>query len=149
MTITASNPTVLVLSGVGVPPYSARGIKQTLTPIAAAVFIRRTVNGILRDLSQAQFHKWKSTLSCSDVAPPATDGMWPGTIVTVDCIEELSYLTGSGGPYRSVVSGSSRVVGAFTLYRPQLVMMVMNFTQDTDEWSAGVSWSIELEEVGA
>jgi len=38
-----------------VPPYSARGLTQTLTPIAAAANMRRTINGELLDLSAGQF----------------------------------------------------------------------------------------------
>ena len=85
--------TVLTLSGVGVPPWSARGLTQTLEPIDAAAQLRRTVNGALRDFGYAPFRKYRSTISCADQEPPAVDGVWPGRTVTVGCVAELSFLT--------------------------------------------------------
>jgi len=138
---------VLTLSGMGVPPYSARGASQTLEPIQAAQQLRRTINGDLIDLSRPEFRKYRWTISCADQQPPAVDGVWPGRVVTVDCISELSYRTSGGAPSRPVVSGSSRTEGDYTLYRPSLTMRVVSFSQDTDEYGATVSWSLELEEV--
>ena len=62
------------------PPYSARGLTQTLEPIEASVQLRRTVNGALADLSYEPFRKYKSTISCQDQEPPAVDGRvaWAG-----------------------------------------------------------------------
>src|SRR5436309_12059154 len=96
--------TLLALTGIGIPDYSARGLTQTLEPIEAAASLRRTVNGGLKDLSFAQFRKYRSTISCRDQEPPAVDGVWPGQVVTIDCIAELSYPTG-GSSARPVVSG--------------------------------------------
>lgn len=138
---------VLTLSGIGVPPYSVRGATQTLQPIDAAQQLRRTINGTLIDVSRAAFRKYRSTISCTDQQPPAVDGVWPGQVVTVGCISELSYKTAGGAPSRSVVSGSSRTEGDYTFYRPQLIMRVVSFSQDTDAYGASVSWSLELEEV--
>jgi hypothetical protein len=67
--------------------------------------------------------------------------------VTVGCISELSYLTAGGSPARTPVTGSSRTEGAYTFYRPSLTMRVVTFSQDTDEYGAETSWSLELEEV--
>jgi hypothetical protein len=72
-----TDDTLLVLSGIGVPDYSARGLRHTLEPIEASASLRRTVNGALVDLSFAQFRKYKSTISCQDQEPPAVDGVWP------------------------------------------------------------------------
>lgn len=138
---------VLAFSGFGVPPYSARGASQSLEPIGQAQQLRRTINGGLIDVSRPEFRKYRSTLSCSDQQPPAVDGVWPGQIVTVDCIAELSYRNSGGSPARTVVSGSSRTEGDFTFYRPRLTMRVLNFSQETDEFGAVVSWSMQLEEV--
>ena len=138
---------VLSLSGFGVPPYSARGASQTLEPIGQAQQLRRTINASLIDISRPEFRKYRSTISCSDQQPPAMGGVWPGQIVTVDCIAELSYKTSGGSPARTVVSGSSRTEGDFTFYRPSLSMRVVNFSQDTDEYGAVVSWTLELEEI--
>ena len=138
---------VLTLSGIGVPPYSARGASQTLEPIQASQQLRRTINGELIDISRAEFRKYRSTISCVDQQPPAIDGVWPGRVLMVGCISELSYLTAGGAPARPVISGSSRTEGDYTFYRPSLTMRVVAFSQDTDEYGAAVSWSLQLEEV--
>ena len=138
--------TLLVLTGIGIPDYSARGLTQTLEPIEAAVSLRRTVNGGLVNLSFAQFRKYKSTISCQDQEPPAVDGVWPGHLVTVDSVAELSYASG-GSPARPVVTGSTRTEGPFVFYRPQLQMLVTNFSLNRDEYGAAVQWQMDLEEV--
>lgn len=140
--------TVLELTGIGIAPYSARGATQSLEPIgSASAGVYRDVNGVLRSVAGTSFLKYKSTISCQDQLPAALDGVWPGKLVTVKCIQELSYLTAGGSPSRTVVSGSSRTEGSFTFYRPQLDMMVVGFSAQTDEWSAEVSWRMDLEEV--
>ena len=68
--------TLLVLSVGGVTLYSARGLEQTLEPIDAAAVTRRTINGTLVDLSVVKFHKYASTISCSDIETPALDGVF-------------------------------------------------------------------------
>ena len=138
---------VLTLSGIGAAPYSARGASQTLEPIGSSQQLRRTINGELIDISRAEFRKYRSTISCVDQQPPAIDGVWPGRVLTVGCISELSYLTAGGAPARPLVSGSSRTEGDYTFYRPSLTMRVVAFSQDTDEYGAAVSWSLQLEEV--
>ena len=142
-----SDSTLLVLSGVGVPEWSARGLTQTLRPIRAAASQRRTINGTLTNLSETQFEKYESTISGQDHQSPSVNGVWPGRIVTVDCIVELAYESNSGGPDRTAVAGSEREEGGFSFYRPQLTMMVTSFRINTDEWGAEVGWRIELEEV--
>lgn len=142
-----ADTTLLAIAGVDIPPYSARGITQTLQPIAAAASMRRTINGVLRNLGQPQFRKYTSEISCTDQQHPALDGVWPGKEVTVDCVCELSYKTAGGSPERAAVPGSSRVDGAFTFYRPRLSMLVTGYNVRTDEWGAAVGWSLALEEV--
>ena len=138
--------TWLVLSSMGVPLYSARGLSQTLEPIDGSKSIRRSINGILTDVSHDQFRKYKSKISCTDQRSPAFDGIWPGMTVVVDCIAYLSYPT-TGSPQRTVVAGSAYTEGSFTFYRPQLTMMVMANSAQTDEWDANVPWELELEEI--
>ncbi len=138
--------TVLVITGAGLTPYSARGITQTLTPINEAGALRRTVNGTLINLAPAQFRKYASTISCTTMDAPALDGVFPGDVLTIDCLPELPYLTSGGSPSRTVVSGSSRTEGDYTFYRPQLTMTVKNFSISTDEWGAAVGWQLDLEE---
>jgi len=141
-----SDDTLLVLWGIGIPDYSARGLTQTLEPIEASANVRRTVNGALVDFSHAQFRKYKSTISCQDQEPPAIDGVWPGHVVTVDCVAELSY-PATGSPARPVVPGSARSDGAFVFYRPRLEMRVTGFSVSLDEYGATTHWQMDLEEV--
>jgi hypothetical protein len=148
--VTTDN-TLLVLTGVGIPPYSARGLRQTLTPIGASISLRRTVNGSLTDLSASQFQKYASTISGDDQEPPAVDGVWPGRTVTVDCLQELTVAgeetTDAPDLGRDIVPGSIRYSNGFIFYRPRLTMLVTGFNVEGDEWAAGVSWSMNLEEV--
>ena len=139
--------TLLVISGPGMPPYAARGLTQTLDPIDASAVVGRTVNGALIDLSPPQMRKYKSEISCTDWEAPALDGVWPGMLLTVDCVPELGYLTAGGSPARTVVPGSSRVDGAWTYYRPRLDMLVVNYTVSRDEYGHAIDWSLSLEEV--
>lgn len=148
---------VLVLSGMGVPPYSIRGATQDLAPIAAAVQLHRTVNGTLTDFSEDQLQKYASTISCTDQQPPAFAGQWPGRqTLTVDCIVELAIplntdLDSTDDPGtidgRTVVMGSWRTEGDWGFYRPQLSMLVTAFTQTNDEYGATTQWSLSLEEI--
>jgi len=139
--------TLLVISGPGITDWSARGLTQTLDPIEASGNLARTVNGALLDLSATQMRKYKSTISCTDQEMPAFDGVWPGMVLTVDCVPELGYLTAGGSPGRTVVSGSSRVSSVWTYYRPQLTMRVVSYTVSRDEWGAATSWQLDLEEI--
>lgn len=141
-----SDDTILVLSGVGITPYSARGLSQTLEPIDTAANMRRTINGNLRDLSATQFRKYKSTITAKDQSPPALAGAWPGKVVTVDCVVELAVAAGTALD-RTAVPGSTRTEGGFTYYRPRLIMRVRNYTNALEEWRADYAWSLQLEEV--
>ncbi|HEX2634812.1 MAG TPA: hypothetical protein VHM22_18565 [Bradyrhizobium sp.] len=146
----ATPDTLLVIgSDVGeiIASYSARGLTQTLDPIDASAALARTVNGALIDLSPAQFRKYKSHISCSDLEAPALDGLWPGMVVTVDCVAELGYATATGSPSRPVVESSQRVSGAWTYYRPRLTMRVMEYTVSRDEYGHQIEWTLSLEEV--
>ena len=140
-----ADETVLSLLGLGVPPYSARGLTQTLEPLDQATSLARTINGELIDLSRAEFRKYKSTISGTDQRPPSCDGLWPGRQIVVDCIEELAYADG-GTPQRPVVAGSSFSEDGFIYYRPRLTMVVTDFQLSRDEYGAQVGWSMSLEE---
>lgn len=134
--------TQLTLTGIGIAPYSARGLHQTLQPIQASSQVRRTINGELVDTSVAQFRKFKSTISGSDQTSPLLSGVWPGMEVTVECIVEMA-----GTPDRTAVSGSTRTEEGVTFFRPVLVMKVVDYSIDTDEYGAQVGWKLDLEEV--
>ena len=146
--ITVNAFTVLRMVGVGVPPYSARGLSDTLQPIDQAVSLRRTVDGDLKDISFASFRKYKGTISGTDQRPPNFDGRWPGLTVTIDCISELSYTPDEGDTrQRPAVPGSERTEGAHNVYRPRLEVKIMNLSIDTDEYECQVGWSLDWEEI--
>ena len=153
MTVPLTLLTITPLSGEDGPlltPYSARGLSQTLDLFMDSPFgtqIRRDINGGMLDLTYDQFRKYKSVISCTDQQAPAFDGARQGQIVQVDCAIELSYLTSGGSPNRAVVSGSSRIEGDYTFYRPSLTMMVINFNKSFEEWESIYQWSLELQEI--
>jgi hypothetical protein len=149
---------ILALTGMGVTPYSSRGLQQSLKPIAASVQTRRTVNGALHDVSDPIFRKYESTITGEDQDPPAVEGVWPGMQLVVDCIVEIAVL----GVFEDITDGSTgddvefdkphvpdsvRNDGTFTYYRPRLTMLITGFEVERDEWGAVVSWAMELEEV--
>lgn len=138
--------TLLIMTPVGVPLYSARGLTQTLTPAQdAKPTPLRTINGEARFLGGSQMRKYDSTISCTDHNAPPFSGLWPGDSVVVQCVCELSHATG-GSPERSVVSGSSRTVGDFTLYRPIIEFLVVDFDQAIQEYAAEYQWRLSLTE---
>ena len=142
-----TDTTILVITALGLPPYSTRGATQTLQPISAAASMRRTVNGDLIDLSVSELRKFRSTITCTDQQPPAFNGIWPGQSVVVDCISELAYEgTTDAVADRTAVSGSERTEDGWVFYRPQLTMRIMDFRTDTDEYGAAIGWTLELEE---
>jgi hypothetical protein len=136
-------------------PYAARGVTQTLEPIAtvtgqgtaAGTMIRRDINGNLVNLFPVQLRKYQSTVTCRDVETPALDDAWIGQTISVACTAELNYLTVGGTPQRPEVSGSSYVEGNFTFYRPLLTMMVMSIKSSFAEYPATYSWEVVLQEV--
>lgn len=139
-----SGRTALTLS-----PYAARGLTQTLDPIfgsnAAGTLIRRSVNGKMIDFTVPWFRQYQSTVTCTDVETPCLDGAWLGEIVQVDCVHELNFPTGAT-PQRHIVHGSEHVVGHFTYYRPQLIMMVTNIRNSKADYQGAYSWQIDLQE---
>jgi hypothetical protein len=139
--------TLLIITGMGIPPYSARGLTQSWGLISAANNARRTVNGKLINLSPAQFQKYRCSITCTDVNPPAINGIMPGLEVTVDWVVEFSYPTATGAPTREVVEGSSSTEGDWTFYRPRMVMQVRDFSGSVAEWDALTPWQLDLEEI--
>lgn len=140
--------TLLVLSGRGLAPYSARGLTQTFDPISAATHLERAVNGELVDLSAPQFRKYRSKVSCTDVNTPALGGVWPGTIVDVECAAEMSFKTDRPGDQeREAVIGSVRIEGDYTFYRPKMTFVFVGFSTSEQEYHRDVAWSFELEEL--
>jgi hypothetical protein len=149
MAVTATTPTDFDISFQGVNPYSARGLRGTLSPIDAAKGtdkLARTVNGGLVDISAPQMRKYRLEVTGQDQAPPALDGFWVGVTATVDSHVEIAYLNGFPAGH-AAVPGSERFEGDFVYYRPRFVMMVVEWQIEREEWEQNVSWSLILEEV--
>ncbi len=155
--LTLPNGTWLVLtplSGVSamqLTPYAARGLTQTYEPLSGSGgsgggWLRRDVNGTLRNLVDTRFRKYKSTISCRDGETPCLDDAWVGITCEVSCAFEFSYPTGAT-PARPVVSGSTRTQGTITYYRPVMIMMVESIKVSLPEYPAVYDWQIELAEV--
>lgn len=139
--------TLLVISVMGIPRYSARGLTQTLTPIGQSKQLARSINGALIDLSLSQFQKYASQITCTDQRAPAIDGIWPGQEVTVACAAEIPYPVG-GSPSRPVAPDSEpHTEGNHVFYRPVLEMRVISFDVSFAEWQADYAWTIDLEEI--
>jgi hypothetical protein len=138
--------TLLILSDIGVPLYSARGLTQTLTPIQQASDLRRDINGNLVDLSLPQFQKYATEVTCKDRRAPALDGIWPGHIISISCVTELSYPNG-GAAARPAVPGSEYIEGGFTFYRPIIRIRVKDINLSGDEWPSDYAWKLGGEEI--
>jgi hypothetical protein len=139
--------TLLVIAPQGLPPYAARGIVETLEPVALATDLHRTVNGVLVSVAPAKLRKYKIKLTGKDQQPPPVDSIYPDLQITIDCITELAFLTLGNSPQRPVVTGSLRIEGDFTFYRPQLTAIVTGFSVSTGEWTGDVGWTLDAEEV--
>jgi len=133
-------------------PYSARGLTQTYAPLTGSSdqsqgqWLRRDVNGVLRNLADTRFRKYKSTITCRDGETPCLDDAWIGEVAQVDCAFEFNYVHG-GMPARNVVSGSIREQGNIIYYRPSMLMMVAQIKVANAEWPALYDWQIDLEEI--
>jgi hypothetical protein len=147
MPVDILNYTDLVLDPIGVVPYSARGLDQTFAPIGMSAVLKRTVLGDLDNVASDVFKLYKSSITCEDLNVPGLDGIFAGTVLTVDCIFEMSYKTAGGSPSRTVVPGSSRTQGIFTFYRPRLTMVITDFNYRKNDWGVNVSWQLDLEEI--
>ncbi len=140
--------TLLVISGQGVQPFSARGLTQTWAPIEGAWVPGRTINYKLVNLAPEKARLYSTTISCTDHEAPAWEGVWPGIELTVDCVFEFGFKTGVGAAERPVIPFSSRLVGDYTYYRPQLVIVVTSFTGSRNEYGHFTEWQLQGEEQG-
>lgn len=138
--------TLLVIRGMGVPLFSARGLTQTLTPISQANQVTRDINGTAMNMSQPQFQKYATKISCNDFRVPAVDGVWPGMEFEIECVSELCHhIYAARG--RDAVEGSEWQDGEFIHYRPLLSVVFLGFDTNTPEWDARVAWAMDFEEV--
>ena len=138
--------TLLTITVIGVPFYSGRGLTQSLDPIPASMVTERDINGTLVNLAPSGFQKYLTKIIGKDMRGFAVDGIWPGQIVTIECVAELFYPV-AGSPGRSVVGGSQVTEGDHVRYRPSLTMMIVAFTTTKDEWGNITDWELDCEEV--
>jgi hypothetical protein len=135
--------TLLIMTPIGVPLYSARGLTQTLTPCPEAKPTpMRTINGEARFVGGSQMRKYDSVITCTDQEAPPFSGLWPGDTVVVQCVCTLSYHTDTGSPERTVVR--SYTVGAFTIYYPEITFMVVDFNDSYQEYQHEHGWQLTL-----
>ncbi len=120
MSITGSG-TDLVITGLTLPDYSARGMTFKFEPIDAAKSTKRDINGNLMDLSRPEFKKYTVTLTCTDQVPPDLTADILGTQITIAPIDGIP--------------------------KSSLTMMVQDFSSEYDEWAATWTWELDLEEV--
>ena len=104
------------------------------------------MNGVLRNLADTRFRKYKSTITCRDGETPCLDDAWVGITCEVSCAFEFVYPAGAL-PARPVVAGSSRTQGSFIYYRPMLTMIVARIKNSFAEYQAINDWAVDLEEV--
>lgn len=167
--------TELTLSLGGLPPLSARGCYQELTPVVQGLW-RRTLNGILTYIGLEDV-KYKTLITCKDKTVIATESFLPGNPLEVGCIQRIWQKVDLDKDNKSIklkrpaVKGSVFVVNElgenedikelneqeitfnnrdelmFVSYRPVLTMMVKDFKLHVDEWGMTGGWSLMMEEV--
>lgn len=167
--------TELTLSLGGLPPLSARGCYQELTPVTQGIW-KRTLSGKLIYVGSKEI-KYKTLITCKDKTVIATDGFIPGMPVEVGCIQRIWQKVDVDCTNRFVslqrpaILGSIAVVNengknqeiekveerevvlnhrneiVFLSYRPKIMMMVKDFKLHIDEWGMIGGWSLVMEEV--
>ncbi len=165
--------TVLTLSVGGLPPLSARGCEQLLKPVQLGQ-MQRSVNGDLLHLGP-QTLKYQSIIKAKDQTVLACNGLFPGVIVDVGCIQHIwekveshkghvlmrrpieSSITVMNENQTSVpfsfqngkiiLKDVNKSYPIFVCYRPLLKMRVTDFLIKTNEWSFESMWELVLEEI--
>lgn len=166
--------TELQISIGGFTPMSARNCSQELFPVSSGTFYR-DVNGKLVFISKQKNCVYKTIITGNDKNPPAFSGIAIGSIINVGCIQYIWKKVDKGIQNveleRPMVNGSAVVIneyneyldfiikdeksiqitnnkdGAYVGFRPWLVMQVLDFKIETDEWGMNTKWRIVLEEV--
>ncbi len=167
--------TELTLSLGGLPPLSARGCYQEITPVAQGLW-RRTLNGTLIYIGSEDI-KYNTFISCKDKTVIATESFIPGRPMEVGCIQRIwqkvdpcrnntpiqlqkAFISGSVVAVNKLGKSLNiqRVLGqevvlndrnetVFLSYRPVLKMMIKDFKLHIDEWGMTSGWSLVMEEI--
>jgi hypothetical protein len=166
--------TNLILGIAGLPPESARNCQQELSPVPNGEF-KKSINGDLLFLETNERKRYKSVISCKDTNSPVIEGIWVGSQISVGCIQNLWQVIKPGELktrlIRPAVENSVCVLNnlgdavrfeltdhevelyktseekIFVCFRPWLVMRVINFSLETDEWGMSGGWKLLLEEI--
>lgn len=145
-----SDESLLSFVELPIPPYSLRGISQTLTPIGQASNLRRTINGTLLDKASPDFQKYISSIRCTDQQSPGLDGVWPGRLLTMHAAIELAFegSTDQTDSFaRPPVPNSIREESGFTFYRPILIVRIVSYDTEFAEYEGQLAWELQVEEV--
>ncbi|MBL29558.1 MAG: hypothetical protein CMM50_18665 [Rhodospirillaceae bacterium] len=156
-------------------PYAALGVDCRLTPIDRGT-LWRDVNGTARFSGILGHRKYRLTLSGGMVAPPAFAALWRGQAVTVGLPQAITVAVAAGtnsvvlertpvagsvaavaddGSSHAVtdVSGATVTLAAhaggpvWVRYRPELEMLVEDWSGAIAAWSHGTPWDMALVEV--
>lgn len=166
--------TVLKVGNLVFPVGSDRGITQSLAPIDNGD-LRRTVNSLLVDTTREVNRKFTTTINCTDFDAPTLAGVWKGSEFTVESIAYLNQVVNPASSTVTLIrdavttsiigvkadgsqisaTGFSHITLVATFaenvvvvkFRPILDMLVVEVSSDTDEFEAGVGWSVTLEEI--
>jgi hypothetical protein len=117
--------TDLVIDGIVISDYAARGISFVLSPVATGS-LRRDVNGTMHDMTLPQFRKYAVEISCTDHESPVLPGIWRGKEVDVTLPTGLSGEESDG--------------------QLSLTMMVDSWQTNFEEWEASLAWRLILVE---
>ena len=89
--------TILKLDGLGIPPFSAHELSQSIEEDDSQGEFERDINNNLVDLSPPwDRKKLKISVTCQDVNPPAFNGSPRGKAVTLESVAEFAFLTSEG-----------------------------------------------------
>ncbi|MDR1475242.1 MAG: hypothetical protein LBI30_01820 [Holosporales bacterium] len=164
----------LIMSVGGLPPMSAQGCKQSLSPVEIGEVLRDINGDLVRLGSNTQ--KYRSVITGQDVNSIALDGIWIGAQIQVGCIQALWVcvdkdiqdvrisrpavegsviaINGAGNKIDiENIDGTSLKLRyattekSFIGFRPWLTTRVTNFIVQTDEWGNNCAWKLILEEI--
>lgn len=161
------NPTAFAIQGVGVIPFSARGLDIEVQKIANGKIVY-DVWGVAHSTARAEFDLFEVKVSCEDIWPPGFVALRKGQLLTVQLdscfIEPLNGNGPQGGNVQSrpatgdgvqlmdvngatVTPVDGVAAGAvWQRYAPVLNVMLLDWSFKHNEHGAVTSWSLHLME---
>ncbi len=166
--------TVLSISSLGFPIFSARGCEQILEPISQDHQFFRNIDGDLI-FNGHSCKKYKTRIQCKDHYPPATDRLTIGDIVEVSCLSTLCQTYINIKQSLEIELQKKAVIDSIDVscdhqnipfelkgttiflpsvsgnvlvsYRPILTMRFLGYSFSTHEWDMTTEWSMTFEEM--